>query len=264
MTTPSEWIEKALSAADSQEKKQKTPLWQWAVTAAACFVVISCVSFILLTGLNTKQPVEIKIVVNQDSTVSTEEKTQQPSSETIETEAINPSRQSETNQDSFYVSPSELPAQVSPTNMNTVSTEQIMETKGTPTEQQTDVATENTTQAATEFNTEPACETFEPHSQPATEQSIEYVDTIIKTFYIPPDDIVYCKITDFSGNTVYGDEEPYSEQHLCQVIERTKLNVTVSYSPKELGILPQSGAYRCVFYDSWGAVLLNETVYLNN
>ena len=124
--------------------------------------------------------------------------------------------------------------------------------------------TESVTTPATESVTEQAYIHTELPSQSATEPAEEYVDTITRGFYIPENDTVYCKITDLTGETLYGDADLYSEQHLCTFIERTKYQTFCSYSPKELGILPEKGCYLCVFYDSYGAVLSTEKVYLNN
>ena len=64
LTTPEEWLEKALSVPETQErgKTAKTPLWQWAVTAVACIVAIISVSVMLFVNPG-RTTVEIKLTV---------------------------------------------------------------------------------------------------------------------------------------------------------------------------------------------------------
>lgn len=139
----------------------------------------------------------------------------------------------------------------------------VAESTAEPVEPIADV-TQSATEPATEAVTEQTYLHTEPSTQAATEPVAEYVYTISRSFYIPENDIVYCKITDLSGEILYGDGDLYSDQHRCQVTGRDKYRTFCSYSPKELGILPEKGSYLCVFYDMYGAVLSTEKVFLNH
>ena len=135
------------------------------------------------------------------------------------------------------------------------------------TQHATESATQHATESATQLATEPGYIHTEPVTQNTTEPAVVYVDTIERGFYIPEWMDVYCKITDISGNILYGDEDLSSQQHLCTVTERTRYQTFCSYSPKELGVLPERGCYLCSFYtlyDETCVVLLSEKVYLNN
>lgn len=298
ITAPEEWVNKALSFPEEQSKRKthSIPFWQYSVAFAACLVAIASVSVILFTLMSDKNPIVIKetVPVIVTPTLPTQEdgriaeESQQPSkntdyytgdpdalihqgdvqgTDTARSPAVSQSVSSTQSETLRAAQPSTGTSYV-PTIPTASATEGSTVTATEyPTEQayiHTEPATQRATESATQLATEPACINTESATQTATESDIVFVDTIERAFYVPEDDRIYCRITDNSGNILYGDEDLYSQQHLCAVTQRTKYQTFCSYSPKELGILPEKGSYFCTFYDDWGAVLLSEKVYLNN
>ena len=269
LKTPEHWLDKALAVPESQKKNKadKSPAWQWAITAAACCVAVAAVSIMLWMHSVNRQPINIILTVPEITsppTLFAQETAPaafQPTAPTVpvasDPEAptglivnIATSPDTPLSTESIQLPDSEQPTLDAP--FSDAPTEPTFE------------ATEKMTAPAAEPVTEQAYEHTEPPTQQATEPVIEYVDTLYRGLYVPPDWVVYCRITDLSGTVLYGDEDLYSEQHLCRMIERIQYQTYYTYSPKEHGILPESGCYLCVFYDEMGAVLLTETVYLNS
>ncbi len=301
MTAPEEWVNKALSIPEEQSKRKSSsiPFWQYSIAFAACLVAVAAVTVILFTLTRDKNPIVIKenVPVIVMPTMPTQEdgriaeESQQPSDhngiytddsdDSVRQDVVqgtdtarsqissrsDSSTQSETLRAARSVSgTSDAPTipTISATEDSTVTaTEYVTE----PAYIQTEPATQHATESATQLATEPGYIHTEPVTQNTTEPAVEYVDTIERGFYIPEWMDVYCKITDISGNILYGDEDLSSQQHLCTVTERTRYQTFCSYSPKELGVLPERGCYLCSFYtlyDETCAVLLSEKVYLNN
>ncbi len=301
MTAPEEWVNKALSIPEEQSKRKSRsiPFWQYSVAFAACLVAVAAVTVTLFTLTRDKDPIVIRenvpvivmptLSTREDKMVS--EESQQPSdhngiytddsdvsvrqdvvqgTDTARSQVSSrsdSSTQSETLRAARSVTgTSDAPTipSISASEDSTVTaTEYVTE----PAYIQTEPATQQATESATQLATEPGYIHTEPVTQNTTEPAVEYVDTIERGFYIPEWMDVYCKITDTSGNILYGDEDLSSQQHLCTVTERTRYQTFCSYSPKELGVLPERGCYLCSFYtlyDETCVVLLSEKVYLNN
>ena len=301
MTAPEEWVNKALSFPEEQSKRKthSIPFWQYSVAFASCLVVVAAVTVILFTLMSDKNPIVIKetVPVIVTPTLPTQEdgriaeESQQPSKNTdyYNGDPENSIHQGDLQGADTDRSPA-ITQQVASTQSETLRAAQpstgtsyaptistVSATEGStvtateyPTEQayiQTEPATQHATESATQLATEPGYIHTEPVTQNTTEPAVEYVDTIERGFYIPEWMDVYCKITDISGNILYGDEELFSQQHLCTVTERTRYQTFCTYSPKELGVLPERGCYLCSFYtlyDETCVVLLSEKVYLNN
>ena len=297
LTTPDEWLEKAL-AVPKEQKRNKTPFWQRTVIAAACTMIVASLSVMLFVFFNFRQPISITVSVPDHTAPSTVSEQDERSSEDGSyppSDAASDTAASGTEETvihngiaaTVYTSflpqlsetsaPASAPSSQAPSHAGnteepaaetTSSSEAPTETASqsataAATEAPTETATQSATAAATENASEQPKSTESP-SQPATEPAEEYVDTLIRGFYIPPDMDVYCRITDLSGSVMYGDEDIYSQQHLCTVTERTKYQTFCAYSPKEHGILPQKGCYICIFYVDSGSVFLTEKVYLND
>ncbi len=298
MTAPEEWVNKALSIPEEQSKRKShsIPIWQYSVAFASCLVAVAAVTVTLFTLTRDKYPIVIRQTVpvivmptlptQEDGRIA--EESQLPSNnidyyfgdpeasihqgevqgaDTLRSPAASQSlssTQSETlraAQPSTGTSDAPTIPTISASEDSTVTaTEYVTE----PAYVQTEPATQHATETATQIATEPACINTESATQTATESDILFVDTIERAFYVPEGMAIYCKITDFSGNILYGDEDLYSSQHLCTVTQRTKYQTFCSYSPKEHGILPEKGSYFCSFYIESGTVLLSEKVYLNN
>lgn len=301
MTAPEEWVNKALSIPEVQSKRKtrSIPFWQYSIAFAACLVAVAAVTVTLFTLTRDKDPIVIRenvpvivmptLPTQEDKRVS--EESRQPTeqnviyidgseasfrqdvvqgTDTARSQAASQSvlsTQSETLRTARSVSgTSDAPIipNISSTEGSTVTaTEHVTE----PAYIQTEPATQHATESSTQLATEPGYIHTEPVTQNTTEPAVEYVDTIERGFYIPEWMDVYCKITDISGNILYGDEDLSSQQHLCTVTERTRYQTFCSYSPKELGVLPERGCYLCSFYtlyDETCVVLLSEKVYLNN
>ena len=291
----------------SKRKSGSIPFWQYSITFAACLVAVAAVTVTLFTLTRDKDPIVIRenapvIVVptlstREDETVS--EESQQPSDhngiytddsddsvrqdvvQSIDTARSQVSSRSDssTQSETLRAARSVTGTSDAPTiptisaieDSTVTATEYVTEPDYIQTEPATQHATESATQHATEsatqLATEPGYIHTEPVTQNTTEPAVEYVDTIERGFYIPEWMDVYCKITDISGNILYGDEDLSSQQHLCTVTERTRYQTFCTYSPKELGVLPERGCYLCSFYtlyDETCVVLLSEKVYLNN
>lgn len=292
LTTPDEWLEKALAVPETQ-KNNKAPLWQKTVIAAACMMIVASVSVMLLVFFYLRQPMSITVSVPGQTTTPTLSKQEDLPFEDVSCSPSDTAAPSieETlmhNETVASVYPSSLPQPPEPTVPSSaissqapsraVNTEEPAAEPTSGSEAPTETASQSATSAATEAPTETASQSAtaaatenaseqnntESPSQHITEPAEEYVDTLIRGFYIPPDMDVYCRITDLSGSVMYGDEDIYSQQHLCTVTERTKYQTFCSYSPKEHGILPQKGCYICIFYIDSGSVFLTEKVYLND
>ena len=301
MTAPEEWVNKALSIPEEQSKRKSSsiPFWQYSIAFAACLVAVAAVTVTLFTLTRDKDPIVIRenapvivmptLSTREDKMVS--EESRQPSdhngiytddsdvsvrqdvvqgTDTARSQVSSrsdSSTQSETLRAARSVtgtSDAPIIPTISASEDSTVTaTEYVTE----PAYIQTEPATQHATESATQLATEPGYIHTEPVTQNTTEPAVEYVDTIERGFYIPEWMDVYCKITDISGNILYGDEDLSSQQHLCTVTERTRYQTFCSYSPKELGVLPERGCYLCSFYtlyDETCVVLLSEKVYLNN
>lgn len=291
----------------SKRKSGSIPFWQYSIAFAACLVAAAAVTVTLFTLTRDKDPIVIKenvpvivmptLPTREDKRVS--EESRQPTeqnviyidgseasfrqdvvqgTDTLRLPAASQSvlsTQSETlraAQPSTETSDAPIIPTISAIEDSTVTaTEYVTEPAYIQTEPATQHATESATQHATESATQLATEPGYIHTEPVTQNTMEpvaeYVDTIERGFYIPEWMDVYCKITDTSGNILYGDEDLSSQQHLCTVTERTRYQTFCSYSPKELGVLPERGCYLCSFYtlyDETCVVLLSEKVYLNN
>ena len=301
MTAPEEWVNKALSIPEVQSKRKSRsiPFWQYSIAFAACLVAVAAVTVTLFTLTRDKDPIVIRenvpvivmptLPTREDKRVS--EESRQPTEQNViyidgseasfrqdveqgadtarsqVSSRSDSSTQSETLRAARSVtgtSDAPIIPTISATEDSTVTaTEYVTE----PAYIQTEPATQHATESATQLATEPGYIHTEPVTQNTTEPVAEYVDTIERGFYIPEWMDVYCKITDTSGNILYGDEDLSSQQHLCTVTERTRYQTFCSYSPKELGVLPERGCYLCSFYtlyDETCVVLLSEKVYLNN
>lgn len=301
MTAPEEWVNKALSIPEEQSKRKShsIPFWQYSVAFAACLVAVAALTVILFTLTRDKNPIVIKenvpgivmptMPTQEDGMIA--EESRQPtehngiytddSDDSVRQDVVqgtdtarlpissrsDSSTQSVTlraAQPSTETSDAPTIPTISATEDSTVTaTEYATE----PSYIQTEPATQHATESATQLATEPGYIHTEPVTQNTTEPAVEYVDTIERGFYIPEWMDVYCKITDTSGNILYGDEDLSSQQHLCTVTERTRYQTFCTYSPKELGVLPERGCYLCSFYtlyDETCTVLLSEKVYLNN
>lgn len=292
LKTPEDWMQKALAVPDLPENKRavKTPIWQWTVTAAACFVTAAVISLIFLIHPGGGHPIEIKPAVSDyTEAVTTASQPLSPTESIVPDPTVSASSNS-TGTDSvdhsehhaviptgdpiIPVQPTSPPIQPQPTdrpqptsgNAQDSSTEQPM----TESPHEPDAPTEQSTAPAepvTEPATEVLCLPTQPSTQQVTEHGEEYLDSIERSFYIPLDMAVFCKITDLSGMILYGDTDLYSDQHQCEIYEWTNhpINrISVTYSPKEHGILPERGRYLCIFYDEMGSILSTETVFLNN
>lgn len=301
MTAPEEWVNKALSIAEEQSKRKSSsiPFWQYSIAFAACLVAVAAVTVILFTLTRDKNPIVIRenapvivmptLPTREDKMVS--EESQQPSDhngiytddsdDSVRQDVVQGTdtarSQVSSRSDSSTQSETLRAAQPSTETSDAPTVPAIAATEDAtvtateyPTEQayiHTEPATQHATESATQLATEPGYIHTEPVTQNTTEPAVEYVDTIERGFYIPEWMDVYCKITDISGNILYGDEDLSSQQHLCTVTERTRYQTFCSYSPKELGVLPERGCYLCSFYtlyDETCVVLLSEKVYLNN
>lgn len=301
MTAPEEWVNKALSIPEEKSKRKSSsiPFWQYSIAFAACWLAVAAVTVTLFTLTRDNDPIVIRenvpvivmptLPTREDKRVS--EESRQPTeqnviyidgseasihqgevqgADTLRSPAASQSvlsTQSETlraAQPSTETSDAPIIPTISATEGSTVNaTEYATE----PAYIQTEPATQHATESATQLATEPGYIHTEPVTQNTTEPAVEYVDTIERGFYIPEWMDVYCKITDISGNILYGDEDLSSQQHLCTVTERTRYQTFCSYSPKELGVLPERGCYLCSFYtlyDEACVILLSEKVYLNN
>ena len=301
MTAPEEWVNNALSIPEEQSKRKshRIPFWQYSVAFASCLVVVAAVTVILFTLMSDKNPIVIKetVPVIVTPTLPTQEEgriaeeSRQPSNntdyytgdpeasihqgevqgaDTLRSPAASQSV-SATQSETLRAAQPSAETSDAPTVPAIAATEDATVTATEyPTEQayiQTEPATQHATESATQLATEPGYIHTEPVTQNTTEPAVEYVDTIERGFYIPEWMDVYCKITDISGNILYGDEDLSSQQHLCTVTERTRYQTFCTYSPKELGVLPERGCYLCSFYtlyDETCVVLLSEKVYLNN
>lgn len=73
--------------------------------------------------------------------------------------------------------------------------------------------------------------------------------------------VVYCRIYDDNGN-VYGDGDLYSDQHLA-TLTLTFDGGSLSYSPRDHGILPEDGYYHFEFYTRAGRSLSKGNAYLS-
>lgn len=73
--------------------------------------------------------------------------------------------------------------------------------------------------------------------------------------------VVYCRIYDSSGNS-YGDSDRYSDQHLA-ALTLTYDSRTLSYTPRDYGILPEDGYYSYEFYTRSGKSLITGNAYLS-
>ena len=73
--------------------------------------------------------------------------------------------------------------------------------------------------------------------------------------------VVYCRIYDDDGNS-YGDSDRYSDQHIAQM-KSASYGRTLSYSPRDYGILPEDGYYRFEFYTAVGRVVASGSAYLS-
>ena len=301
MTAPEEWVNKALSIPEEQSKRKSgsIPFWRYSVAFASCLVAAAAVTVTLFTLTRDKNPIVIKETVpvivmptlptREDEMLS--EESQQPSDhngiytddsddsvrqdvvQSIDTARSQVSSRSDssTQSETLRAARSVTGTSDAPTiptisaieDSTVTATEYVTE----PDYIQTEPATQLATESATQLATEPGYLHTEPVTQNTTEPAVEYVDTIERGFYIPEWMDVYCKITDISGNILYGDEDLSSQQHLCTVTERTRYQTFCTYSPKELGVLPERGCYLCSFYtlyDETCVVLLSEKVYLNN
>ena len=270
LTTPGEWLDKALAVPERYEgKKARPPLSRWAVTAAACCVTAAVVSAILLMIPGLRRTTVLTVYVTESAAEPTSSVYETLPSDNAATHPTETATQDAT-EPYGHPTPPYIPTEVIPTG-------------DTPTA--VTAETQNGTQPVTELPTEPAAPTFgategateaaaiqptlqtEQPTQADVTSAEDYVDTLIRSFYIPEGMAVYCKITDVSGIVMYGDPDVHSQQHLCEVIGRSKYQTTCSYSPKELGILPEKGCYLCTFYNIYEdicVVLLTEKVYLNN
>ena len=298
MTAPEEWVNKALSIPEEQSKRKSSsiPFWRYSVAFAACLVAVAAVTVTLFTLTRDKDPIVIRenvpvivmptLPTREDKMVS--EESQQPSdhngiytddsddsvrqdvvqgTDTARSPAASQSLSSTQSETLRAVQPSTETSDASTIPIFSAtegSTVTATEYSTEPAYVQTEPATQHATETATQIATEPACINTESATQTATESDIVFVDTIERAFYVPEGMAIYCKITDFSGNILYGDEDLFSPQHLCTVTQRTKYQTFCSYSPKEHGILPEKGSYFCSFYIESGTVLLSEKVYLNN
>ena len=283
LKTLDELLQRALDIPGEQEKRKlRTIILRQRIISAACIAAVAAVSLVQLFNLGGRQTTQIQILPTEKSTAQyttvNESKAAEENADRYVTEST------ETNTDSsaqsvtqangvFYSSvieptekveqQTEKPAEAVP-NTEPATQPQIQSVVPDPTEPAAEPQTEAVTQTQTEPATVQACENSLPTVPPTTEPSAEYVDEIVRNFYVPDNWAMYCKITDLSGSVTYGDADLYSEQHLCSFIERKKLANTYSYSPKDKGIIPDRGCYLCVFYDSYGIVFSSEKVYLNN
>lgn len=73
--------------------------------------------------------------------------------------------------------------------------------------------------------------------------------------------VVYCRIYDDNGN-MYGDSDRYSDQHLA-TLTLGNIYRTLSYTPRDYGILPEDGLYRFEFYTRSGNSLVTGSAYLS-
>ncbi|MBQ3265414.1 MAG: hypothetical protein IJH07_06525 [Ruminococcus sp.] len=73
--------------------------------------------------------------------------------------------------------------------------------------------------------------------------------------------VVYCRIYDSDGN-LYGDSDLYSDQHVA-TLTLTYNSRTLSYTPRDYGILPEDGCYRYEFYTGSGKSLVTGSAYLS-
>lgn len=293
MTAPEEWVNKALSIPEEQSKRKSRsiPFWQYSIAFAACLVAVAAVTVTLFTLTRDKDPIVIRenvpvivmptLSTREDKRVS--EESRQPSDHNgIYTDDSDDSVRQDVVQGTDTARSQAASQSVLSTQSETLRAARSVTETSDALIIPTISATEDSTVTATEYATEPAYIQTEPatqlatepgyiHTEPVTqnttEPAVEYVDTIERGFYIPEWMDVYCKITDISGNILYGDEDLSSQQHLCTVTERTRYQTFCTYSPKELGVLPERGCYLCSFYtlyDETCVVLLSEKVYLNN
>lgn len=149
-----------------------------------------------------------------------------------------------------------------------------------PTEAPTYIPTQYPTQPATQ---KPTFRPTEPVTEPAWETPTEPVEestsavqepsqvpseaseppelilcgvTITKDLYVRDGSPVYCKITDISNGTVYGDPDLYSDEHLAAQTAVRMNTVTCEYRPGDHGIMLRRGVkYKYTFYDADGYIL---------
>ena len=116
--------------------------------------------------------------------------------------------------------------------------------------------------------TEPSWENPTTPAQPNPTQSrykesivINYVSTFTISAINKDGGAVYCRIYDSSGNS-YGDSDRYSDQHLA-ALSLTYDSRTLSYTPRDYGILPEDGYYSYEFYTRSGKSLITGNAYLS-
>lgn len=71
--------------------------------------------------------------------------------------------------------------------------------------------------------------------------------------------VVYCRIYDDNGNQ-YGDSDRFSDQHIATL---TLGHRTLSYTPRDYGILPADGTYNYEFYTKSGKMLVKGSAKLS-
>lgn len=287
LTTPDAWLEKALAVPEAHNKKKAAVVW-FRAASAACIIAAAVVSVTMFAVLNIRQPDSVGLsfpdkktdptaaVQNTDpskaealqpfatvfiqNTYPSEDGAYPPSADAFSLKSEDSTQRS----DSVVFSDSQQPSVTLSNPAETQGVAEKTEESVTGTETLSDAPTVAAVQDVTITAVEdPAEQDTETPAETETAYDAEYVDIIIRRFYIPSNIDVYCKLTDASERILYGDADVFSAQHLCTVTERLDCQTVVSYSPGEQGILPEKGCYLCVFYDSMGSILSREKVYLN-
>lgn len=270
LPTPESWIENALAIPEEEEKEKPAVIPRRSyrlIAAAASLVLVSLIGFAawLLFG-RTPAPIITapKNTASTESVVSTEGALASTESatagETGTTPTQAPTAPADTNTDTTVSAPTEpaaAPAQNAPTE---APTERPDSPIVVPTERPTEATVRPT--EITVYPTEVTAEPSEPAFYP-TETPWFYENEVISDVpgsKFPENGRIYCAIYDSDGS-MFGDADPYSDQHLATVLRYEKWHDSylVVYRPSEKDVLPRPGYYTYCFYDENGNVYHSDT-----
>lgn len=271
LPTPESWIENALAIPEEEEEKEKPaviPRRSYRLIAAAASLVLVSLIGVAVWMVFGRTPAPI--ITAPKNTASTES--------VVSTEGVPASTESATTGETGTI-PAQAPTAPADTHtVATVSTPTELATtpsQHAPTEEPTarpdspiTIPTERPTEATvhpTEITVYPTEVTAEP-SEPAfypTETPWFYENEVISdvpSSKFPENGRIYCAIYDSDGS-MFGDADPYSDQHLATVLryEEWRDSYLVVYRPSEKDVLPRPGYYTYRFYDENGNVYHSDT-----
>lgn len=102
--------------------------------------------------------------------------------------------------------------------------------------------------------TEPPVQPTQPPTEDPDPEARYYHDSItdnIPVSDIPEGSTLYIRLIDSRGKQL-GDPDWYSDQHRVTVVNWGERFVSISYTPKDYGIIPQRGFYRYKLYNQDG------------